>query len=134
MRTGNPNRNRRLQHRVKAVLPVRVRATDVEGRPFEEIAHTLDITATGSRVAAIHHQLRIAARVTVVYRQRRMAFSVVWAKAIDKHEFHVGLQTVNQENESWGLKPSDLEVHIPCSGAVVKISGGCEAGESRGQS
>jgi len=86
MRPGNPNRNRRLQNRVPAVLPVRVRGIDVEGQPFQEIAHTLDITATGARVAAIHHQLRIADRVTVIYRQRRTAFSVVWAKAIDKHE------------------------------------------------
>jgi len=115
MQSSNPNRNGRLQNRVPAVFPVRVRGTDVEGQPFEEIAHTLDITATGARVAAIHHQLRIADRVTVIYRQRRTAFSVVWAKAIDKHEFQVGLQTVNQENESWGLKPSDFEVHIPCT-------------------
>lgn len=134
MRTESPNRNRRLQHRVPAVLPVRVRRTDENGQQFEEIAHTLDISATGSRVAAIHHQLRIADRVTVVYRQRRMPFSVVWAEAIDKHEFQVGLQTVNHENESWGLKSSDFEVPIPCSGAVAKITGGCEAVESREQS
>jgi len=134
MRPGNPNRNRRLQNRVPAVLPVRVRGTNVEGHPFEEIAHTLDITATGARVAAIHHRLRIADLVTVFYRQRRMAFSVVWVKAIDTHEFQVGLQTVNQETESWGLKSSDIEVHIPCSGSVAKNFEGCGALESRGQS
>lgn len=133
MRPDNPSRNRRLQNRVPAVLPVRVRGTDEEGQPFEEIAHTLDISAAGARVGAIHHQLRIAGHVTVVYRQRRIAYSVVWAKAIDKGEFQVGLQTVNQENESWGLKPSDFEVHIPCSGSVAKITGGREALESRGQ-
>jgi hypothetical protein len=110
-----------------------VRGTDLEGQPFEEIAHTLDITATGARVATIHHRLRIADRVTVVYRQRRIAYSVVWVKEIDQYGFQVGLQTVNQENESWGLKPSDFEVHIPSSGSVAKIAGGCEAVESRGQ-
>jgi hypothetical protein len=110
-----------------------VRGTDEEGQPFEEIAHTLDITETGARLGAIHHQLRIADQVTVVYRQRRIAYSVVWAKAIDEHEFQVGLQTVNQKDETWGLKPSDFEVHIPSSSSVARITGGCEALESRGQ-
>jgi hypothetical protein len=134
MRPGDPNRNRRLQNRVPAVLPVRLRGKDKEGQPFEEIAHTLDISATGSRIAAIRRQLRIADHVIMVYRQRRMAFSVVWIKAVDEHEFQMGLQTVNQEYESWGLKPSDIEVHVPCSGSAPKISGGCEVLESRGQS
>ncbi len=134
MRPGNPKTERRLQNRVAAVLPVRVRGTDVEGHSFEEIAHTLDIAATGSRVAAIHHQLRIADQVTVVYRQRRMTFSVVWAKAMGQHEFQVGLQTVNQEYQSWGLKPSDLDVPIQCSGPAVEISAGYAALDSRGQS
>lgn len=124
MRPDHPNRDRRIQNRVPAVLPVRVRGTDEEGQPFEEIAHTLDITETGARVGAIHHQLRIADHVTVVYRQRRITYSVVWAKAIDEHEFQVGLQTVNHENETWGLKPSDFEVRIPCSGSVAKTAVG----------
>lgn len=30
----------------------------------------------------------------------------------------IALQTVNQEYESWGLKPSDFEVDIPSSGCT----------------
>jgi hypothetical protein len=122
---------RRNLNRVRAVLPVRVRGTDEEGRPFEDIAHTLDITATGSRVAAIHHRLRVEDHVTVVYRQWRMEFSVVWIKAIGKHEFQVGLQTVSQQTDAWGLKASDLGAHVPHSGSVAKLAEGREALQSR---
>jgi hypothetical protein len=134
MRPSSHERNRRQQNRVPAVLPVRVRGTEEDGKSFEEIAHTLDITATGARVAGIHHQLRVMDHVTVVHRQRRMAFLVVWTKLIGKHEYQVGLQAVKQEKETWGLNSSDFEVDTPRSGSPAKISGGGDATELRGQS
>jgi hypothetical protein len=111
-----------------------VRATGEDGKPFEEIAHTLDITATGCRIAAIHHKLKIADHVTVVYRQRRVAFLIVWTKLIDKHEYQVGLQVVQQEKDAWGLNPANFEVDIPPSGPLAKIPEDCEASSQKGQS
>jgi hypothetical protein len=134
MRPSSSEGNRRQLNRVPAVLPVRVRGTDEDGKPFEEIAHTLDISAAGSRIAAIHHSLRIAAHVTVLYHQRRMAFLVVWTKLVGKHEFQVGLQAVKQEKEAWGLNPSDFEADISCAGLLAEISGRSQAMAPRGQS
>jgi hypothetical protein len=94
MRSTNPERKRRQQIRVPAVLPVRVRGTDADGQSFEEIAHTLDISATSSRVAAIRHQLKVGDYLVVVYRQRRITFIVVWTKLVGKQEYQVGLQAV----------------------------------------
>jgi hypothetical protein len=110
MRQSSSERDRRQQNRLKGVLPVRVRGTDKDGQTFDEIAHTLDIAGIGSRVGAIHHELRIADRVTVVYRQRRMEFLVVWTKLVGKHEYHVGLQALKQEKDVWGLNSCDFEV------------------------
>src|ERR1700756_4612754 len=110
MRPSGNERQKRQQNRLKGVLPVRVRGTDKDGQTFDEIAHTLDITVIGSRVGAIHHELRIADRVTVVHRQRRMEFLVVWTKLVGKHEYQVGLQAVKQEKVSWGLNSEDFEV------------------------
>ena len=109
MRSSNPERKRRQQNRVSAVLPVRVRGTDTDGNSFEEIAHTLDISATSSRVAAIRRQLRVTDHVTLVYRQRKISFLVVWTKVIEKQEYQVGLQAVGQEKEVWGLSPCDYK-------------------------
>jgi len=113
MGQSSSERDRRQQNRLKGVLPVRVRGTDKDGQTFDEIAHTLDIAGIGSRVGAIHHELRIADRVTVVHRQRRMEFLVVWTKLVDKHEYHVGLQALKQEKDVWGLNSCDFEVGAP---------------------
>ena len=113
MRACGNKREKRQQNRVKGVLPVRVRGTDKDGQTFDEIAHTLDIAAIGSRLGSIHHELRIADRVTVVYRQRRMEFLVVWTKRVGKHEYQVGLRAVKQEKDSWGLNSSDFEIGTP---------------------
>lgn len=113
MRPSGNEREKRQQNRVKGVLPVRVRGTDKDGQAFDEIAHTLDIAAFGSRLGSIRHELRIADRVTVVYRQRRMEFLVVWTKRVGTHEYQVGLRAVNQEKDSWGLNSSDLAIGTP---------------------
>ena len=109
MRSSSPAKEKRQQNRVPAVLPVRVRGTDRDGKPFEQVAHTLDIAATGARLAAIHRPLRVLDQLIVVYRQRRMAFLIVWTKLIGNHEYQVGLQAVDQGNEAWGLVPSDCK-------------------------
>jgi hypothetical protein len=114
MRLSGNEREKRQQNRVKGVLPVRVRGTDKDGQSFDEIAHILDIAAIGSRLGSIHHELRIADRVTVVYRQRRMEFLAAWTKLVGKHEYQVGLQAVKLEKDSWGLNSCDFEVRARC--------------------
>jgi len=96
--------DRRRQDRIQAVLPVRVRGTDASGASFEGLAHTLDLTPTGARLGAIRHKLKACYTLTILYRQRRMEFTVVWTKLLDgKGEYQVGLQAFSQEKEPWGL-------------------------------
>lgn len=96
--------NRRQQERRQGVLPVRVRGKDVSGAVFETLAHTLDLTPTGARLGAIHHQLKTLDTLVVLFRQRRVEFSVVWTKQLDgRNEYQVGLQLTTQESDPWGL-------------------------------
>jgi hypothetical protein len=96
--------NRRRQDRIQAVLPVRVRGTDSSGSSFEILAHTLDLTASGARLGSVRHQLKALDTLTILYRQRRMEFTVVWTKLLDgKNEYQVGLQAFSQEKEGWGM-------------------------------
>jgi hypothetical protein len=90
--------------RTKAVLPVRIKGNDSAGNVFEELAHTLDVTATGVRLGAIRRELRTGEEVTLFFRQRKLLFRVVWTKKMKgSSEFQVGLQVVGQEREPWGL-------------------------------
>lgn len=98
---GNNKRNR---NRTKAVLPVRVRGTDAAGKVFEELAHTLDVTPNGARLGAIRRELNLLDEVVIQFRQRRIAFRVIWVKKMKgTSEFQVGLEALVQEREPWGL-------------------------------
>ena len=99
--------NRRRHDRVQAVLPVRVKGTDAAGKPFEALAHTLDLTPTGARLGAIRRELKTLDVLIVQYHGRRMEFTVVWTKLLNESgEYQVGLQAFSQEQEAWGLSLS----------------------------
>jgi len=101
--------DKRLHGRTKAVLPVKVRGSDACGKSFEELAHTLDLTAGGIRLGSIHHELKAMASLTVWYRQRKIEFRVVWVKRLEgTTEYQVGLQAATREREPWGLPLFDF--------------------------
>lgn len=83
---------------------MRIKANDSAGNAFEELAHTLDVTATGVRLGAIRRELNTGEEVTLFFRQRKLQFRVVWTKKMKgSSEFQIGLQAVGQEREPWGL-------------------------------
>lgn len=95
--------NKRRGSRTKAVLPVKIKGKDSTGKDFEELAHTLDVTPSGVRLGSIRRELSAKDEVTILFRQRRMQFSVVWTKKMKgTSEFQVGLQALTQEKEAWG--------------------------------
>ena len=98
------DKNQRRGSRTKAVLPVRIKGKDSSGKEFEELAHTLDVTATGVRLGSVRRELSEQEEVTLFFRQRKMQFRVVWTKKMKgTSEFQVGLQALMQEKEAWVL-------------------------------
>lgn len=101
----------RRGNRRKAVLPVRIKGKDASGNSFEELVHTLDVTAGGARLGSVRRELNLKDEVTVFYRQRKIQFRVVWTKKMKgSSEFQVGLQAITQDKEAWGLGPQEQEV------------------------
>jgi len=89
---------------MKAVLPVRLKGKDSTGKAFEELVHTLDVTASGARIGSVRRELNVDEEVTIFYRQRKMQFRVVWTKKMKgTSEFQVGLRATTQDKEAWGL-------------------------------
>ncbi len=96
---------KRRDNRTKAVLPVKIKGKDSAGKAFEELAHTLDVTASGVRLGSVRRELSTGDEVTVFFRQRKMQFRVVWTRKMKgTSEFQVGLQAFTQEKEAWGLR------------------------------
>jgi hypothetical protein len=109
MRPSSLDTNARRKIRTKAVLPVRIKGRDSAGKPFDELVHTLDVTAAGVRLGSVRRELSLQEEITVFYRQRKMQFRVVWTKLLKgTSEFQVGLQAVTQDKEAWVLSFSDM--------------------------
>lgn len=112
-------RTERRGKRTKAVLPVKVKGADAAGKVFEDLAHTLDVTATGVRLGAVRRALNIGAEVTLFFRQRKVQFRVVWTKQMKgSSEFQVGLQAVNQDREPWGLNLTEFRGQFVAAAAL----------------
>lgn len=120
--------SKRKQERIRGVLPVRVRGKDASGALFEALAHTLDLSPTGARLGAIRHPLKVLDTLIVLFRKRRIEFTVMWTKLLDgpnhdgpNHDAHgeyqVGLQMVAQESDPWGLSLAQ-----PNGLAITKVS------------
>ena len=106
--------NKRRGSRTKAVLPVRIKGKDSSGKAFEELAHTLDVTASGVRLGSVRRELSAQDEVTILFRQRKMQYRVVWTKKMKgTSEFQVGLQALTQEREAWGMNFADSAKEPP---------------------
>jgi len=124
MRPKDMNNNQRNGSRAKAVLPVKVRGTDVSGQVFEELAHTLDVTANGVRLGAVRRELNILEEVTLLFRARKMTFRVVWVKKLKgTSEFQVGLHTLTQDREAWGINFAELESTVARRPQALQATG-----------
>ncbi len=117
---------KRRQVRTRAVLPVRLRGKDSSGKVFDDLAHTLDVTATGVRLGSVRHELKQFEQITILYRQRRMEFRVVWTKKMQgSGEYQVGLEALTSEPDAWGLSSSDFKARdvMPSAAQVAHASG-----------
>ncbi len=111
-------KNRR-HNRTKAVLPVKVTGKDVMGNPYQDWAHTLDITPGGARLGTIHRQFALGDSVTVQYRQRKAEFRVVWTKLQKAQgEYQIGLEMTTQDGDPWGMQASSSMAAAPSAGAI----------------
>ena len=116
--------NRRRGNRSKAVLPVRLKGKDSAGKIFEELVHTLDVTADGVRLGSIRRELNVLEELTIFYRQRKLQFRVIWTKKMKgTSEFQVGMKAVALEPEAWGQSFPEFKRQPASQSEVSHASG-----------
>ena len=115
--------NQRRGNRTKAVIPVRVKGKDSNGKAFEDLVHTLDVTPEGARLGSVRHELNLQDEITVFYRQRKIQFRVMWTKKMKgTSEFQVGLRAMTGESEAWGLNSTEFKREPASPSAVTQAS------------
>ena len=79
-------------------LPVRVFGTDDQGRPFNLMVQTVDITPLGARLRGVRH-LEVNSVVQVEHARSRARFRVAW---INHSESQLGLECLEPSKCIWG--------------------------------
>src|SRR5581483_4602296 len=99
---------KRRQKRAKMVLPVRVvRENRTEKMTY--LAHTLDISYGGVRVAGLRTQIVPGEVVVVQYGTRRAKHRVVWVNPLASGEVHFGAESLEPDTDLWHLElPEEL--------------------------
>ncbi len=96
---------KRKEPRIKMVLPVRVWGMDSAGKPFSELAHTMNIAPAGALLAGFRCSLSLGDVVGIQYRHQKARFQVVWSGKLGASpECQIGVHCTEPNKELWGLQ------------------------------
>jgi hypothetical protein len=99
---------KRRQRRTKMVAPLRFRIIGKSGNQETYLAHTLDASDHGVRLAGFRCDLKAGDVIELQYRHTRARFRVVWiATPEGLREQHLGAECVEPEKDMWGVEIPD---------------------------
>ena len=96
------------------VVPVRVRLTGAHDSHTPQMAHTLDATEVGVRLAGFRGELNVGDAIEIQHQHKRALFRVVWIQALEKSsEKQVGAECIEPDKDIWAVefpqKPDEYE-------------------------
>ncbi len=95
---------RRGKQRIKMVLPVKVWGRDAAGKPFFQLAHTLDINRGGAKVGGLLSLVNFDDTVDLQYRHKKERFRVTWVgRPGTPRENQMGVQYLEPDKDIWGF-------------------------------
>lgn len=96
---------KRRQKRTTMVAPVKMWIAGKSGAQESHLAHTLDISAHGVRLAGFQCELKPEALIEVQYRHKRARFRVLWIiTAAGSREKRLGAECLEPEKDIWGAE------------------------------
>lgn len=94
---------RRREQRIKSILPVRVFGTNSVGVPFNDVAHTLDLSRNGVRIGGLRQLLEPGEIVGIQRGNARARFRVAWSGQAPTTKDEFGLVCMEPEKNLWNL-------------------------------
>lgn len=89
---------KRRENRVAAFLPVRVSGADLNGNPFTQTAHVIEVSRIGARLSGIRCLRGAGEIVTIECSGNTAKFSVVWiGQPGSAQDGHFGVRTLQPE-------------------------------------
>ena len=87
------------------VLPVKVSIDSVT-----HLAHTIDITDVGARLGALRTQIQPGTIISLQRGSKKAKFRVEWIRELSCNELQAGIESVEPQNNFWGVDLSDREL------------------------
>lgn len=96
---------KRRYQRIKTVLPVRLFGVDGVGKPFAEVAHTLDVSHSGVRLGGVNVAPEVGAIITLQCQHRKCNFSVAWVgRPGSSRNKQLGLLNLEPDRDIFGVR------------------------------
>src|SRR5437868_1485171 len=92
----------RREERVRTKLPVRVWGVDMNGMPFMQTAHAVDVTRLGARLVDLFCLPEIG-EITIQHGSQKARYKIAWTGTMGGAEAgQVGLRLLEPEKNIWG--------------------------------
>ncbi len=96
---------KRRYQRIKTVLPVRMFGVDGIGKPFAEVAHTLDVSHSGVRLGGVTAAPDVGSVVSLQCHHRKCQFSVAWVgRPGSSRNKQIGLLNLEPDRDIFGVR------------------------------
>ena len=112
---------KRITDRLKLVLPVRIWGMDTTGKPFHQMAHTLNVNKSGARLGGVRVIIGVDEIVGVQYKHKKARFKVVWlGRPGTKSQEQLGITRIANEPEIWPIELPSLEMRDDYGGSKAR--------------
>src|SRR3954466_6002368 len=92
----------RREQRIRTKLPVRVWGVDMNGMPFMQTAHAVDVTRLGARLVDIFWLPEIG-EMAIQHRGQKAKYKIAWTGTLGGAEAgQVGLRLIEPDKNIWG--------------------------------
>lgn len=99
----------RKEARVSGVLPVRIYGIDSVGKPFNSVAHTLNVSKSGALLANVEIALNCGDVIGIQKGVYKGKFRVTWAgKKGSSSQGQIGVACIDGARNIWGLEDRPL--------------------------
>ncbi len=93
---------KRRSKRTKSVVPVRLW---IAGSEDSHLAHTLDVSNHGVKLAGCRGEFKVGDKIEVLYRHKHAQFRVAWISAREgSSEEHIGAECLESGKQVWGTE------------------------------
>jgi hypothetical protein len=117
---------KRREARLPAAMEVRVLGIDANGKPFHQVATTIDISLSGTKITGLKAKLHPGDVVGLQSSGEKCRFKVSWVNTNPDETYQVGLHCLEKGTSPWRERMEKVasndrrsDDRYPCNGSVT---------------